>query len=208
MKTEKCPMCSSDGVPFYQETFYECNTCEGLFRPKSKLPSYQKEKERYLKHQNDPEDEGYQQFVKPLTDLLIANHTNEQLGLDFGAGNGSAVHKQLSDNGFNVKQYDPIYYNNPDLLNGKYDYIYACEVIEHFHHPYHEFSRLFRMLNEGGSLYCKTNIYDKDIDFDNWYYKNDFTHVFIYKNNTFNWIADNFNPADMKINENIIHFRM
>lgn len=200
-------MCKSDGTSFYKDIFYECNTCEGLFRPKSKLPSYQEEKERYLKHQNDPEDEGYQDFVKPLTDLLIANQTAEHIGLDFGAGSGSAVHKQLSDNGFVVKQYDPIYYNNPDLLNNKYDYIYACEVIEHFHHPFEEFSRLFNMLNPGGRLYCKTSIYTNDVDFDNWYYKNDFTHVFIYKNRTFQWIASNFNPSEMTINDNIIQFK-
>lgn len=206
MKKEKCPMCKSEGVPFYEESFYECGECYGLFRPKSKLPSYDAEKERYMKHNNDSNDKGYQEFVSPLTEMIRSNQNINQVGLDFGAGSGPVIHKELSEEGFNIKLYDPLYFNNPDLLNQKYDYIYACEVVEHFHHPYSEFNRLHNMLNEGGSLYCKTNIYNSDIDFGNWYYKNDFTHVFIYKNKTFDWVQNEFKFSNMSINNNIILF--
>ncbi|MGO1820189.1 MAG: hypothetical protein ACTH0S_10965 [Senegalia sp. (in: firmicutes)] len=60
------------------------------------------------------------------------------------------------------------------------------------------------MLNIGGSIFCMTSLYDEDIDFKNWYYKNDETHVFFYHKKALEWIKNEFNFSDLAIDEKLI----
>ena len=114
--------------------------------------------------------------------------------------------KFLKEKGYNLSLYDPIYHNFPELLEQEYDYIFACEVIEHLHNPYEEFNRLRAILKPEGKLYCMTHLYDDTIDFDRWYYKNDFTHVFIYTATTIDWVAKNCGFDNYTINNRLIIF--
>ena len=107
---------------------------------------------------------------------------------------------------FKIKAYDPIFHKNPKLLDEKYDYIACCEVIEHFYNPKKEFALLKKLLLKGGRLYCMTEIYDQNIDFGSWYYKNDPTHVFIYQRKTIDWINTEFGFSDVNINGRLITF--
>ena len=79
-------------------------------------------------------------------------------------------------------------------------------MIEHFYTPIKEFALLKNLLLKGGILYCMTDIYNQDIDFSSWYYKNDPTHVFIYQKNTINWIKNEFDFCDVKIIGRLITF--
>jgi hypothetical protein len=79
-------------------------------------------------------------------------------------------------------------------------------VIEHFYHPEKEFRLLKNLLQPNGRLYCMTHIYNPKIDFENWYYKNDPTHVFIYQEATLIWIKNNFNFASVTIDNRLISF--
>ncbi len=203
---ESCPLCNSSGKKFYKDIFYLCEKCNGIFRSKEILPSAEMEKARYEQHRNDINDVGYQQFVSPISDAIFLSYKPHHKGLDFGAGPGPVVSQILKNKGYNIKQFDPFFHNHPQLLNEKYDYIVCCEVMEHFHNPGNEFRLLRRLLQNGGSLFCMTNIYSEDIDFDQWYYKNDFTHVFIYQKQTLLWIKDHIGFTDMKIDKRLIHF--
>jgi hypothetical protein len=49
-----------------------------------------------------------------------------------------------------------------------------------------------------------TGIYNDNIDFSKWWYKNDLTHVFIFQEETFEWIKKEFAFKDMKIEKNFI----
>jgi hypothetical protein len=51
-----------------------------------------------------------------------------------------------------------------------------------------------------------TGIYKDDIDFSKWWYKNDLTHVFIYKQETFEWIKKEFEFKNIFIEKNFIKF--
>ena len=62
------------------------------------------------------------------------------------------------------------------------------------------------LLLENGALYCLTDIYDSSIDFHNWYYKNDFTHVFIYQKETLEWIKENIGFSKLEIQGRLISF--
>lgn len=201
-----CPLCNSNSKCFYKEQFFQCINCSGIFRPKELLPTLEEEQQRYDTHNNDTENKGYQNFVSPITNAIKANQQKNDLGLDLGAGPGPVIAKILIAEGYNIKLYDPIYHNNPELLSQKYDYIFACEVIEHFHNPKHEFARLYDILNLTGRLYCMTHLYEDSINFSKWYYKNDFTHVFIYTKETIEWIAEEFKFEKMRIDNRLIVF--
>jgi SAM-dependent methyltransferase len=150
------------------------------------------EKLRYEEHNNDVFDDGYRSFVSPLVNKVLEDFSSGHEGLDFGAGPGPVVSKILEENNYQIKQYDPFFHDYPELLKAKYDYVACCEVIEHFHIPRKEFELLKSLLRNNAKLYCMTHLYDDSIDFSNWYYKNDNTHVFFYQAETMNWIKSEF----------------
>ncbi len=204
-----CPLCNSDSEIFYQfkkRLYYQCNNCSGIFVDKNLIPNKEAEIKRYKEHKNDVNDENYQQFVSPITSAIMRDFSQEDKGLDFGAGTGPVISKVLKDNNFKISLYDPLFHNYPNILESQYNYIACCEVIEHFHNPPKEFNLLKKLLLENGKLYCMTSLYDKSIDFHNWNYKNDLTHVFIYHENTIHWIKKHFGFSKALIEGRLITF--
>jgi SAM-dependent methyltransferase len=201
---EVCPLCYSKAEIFSDKGFYICKECSGVFRDKKFFLSPSEEKGRYEKHNNDVNDKDYLQFVSPITESVLSEYTPTHTGLDFGAGTGSAVSKVLKDNKYNIELYDPFFHNQPELLEKKYDYIACCEVMEHFHSPAKEFRLLKDLLKPKGTLYCMTHLYSPEIKFDDWYYKNDPTHVFFFQKNTLEWIKENFGFSSLYINKRLI----
>ena len=88
-----------------------------------------------------------------------------------------------------------------------YDYIVSCEVFEHFHNPKKEIDRLVSILNTNGVLLIMTMLYDDQIDFKDWYYRNDSTHVFIYTKQTMEYIAHENQLKIEVITDRFIVFR-
>lgn len=202
----QCPLCKKEGEFFLKHEYLRCSHCDAIFKHPRLLPSIEEEKKRYTLHNNDVEDPKYQKFVSPLTDAICDHFAPQSLGLDFGCGSGPVISKVLSDNGYKILQYDPLFYNDKKALEKKYDYIVCCEVIEHFHNPNKEFALLRSLLKEGGKLYCKTHPFDESIDFASWYYKEDETHVFFYQENTFLWIKEHFGFSVVELDGRMITF--
>ena len=206
MQTQACPLCNSTSSQFEENTFLICNNCKGIFRPQSQLPTEISEKSRYEDHENNATDVHYQKFVEPITNAIFQNFTQNDTGLDFGSGASSPIKQVLTQKDYNIQQYDPFFHNNTNLLKQTYDYIAACEVIEHFHNPAKEFKLLYKLLKPTGTLLCMTHLYNETIDFKNWYYRRDKTHTFIYQTETINYIQKAFNFQSNKINNRLIIF--
>ena len=207
--TNHCPLCNSIGTVFYQNNerlYYQCNNCFGIFVDKELKLNKEEEMLRYKEHNNDIEDVKYQKFVFPITSSIMRDFTQNNKGLDFGAGTGPVISKILKDNDFLIQQYDPFFHNYPDLLEERYDYIACCEVVEHFHNPKKEFGLLKKLLLQDGKLYCMTDIYNTSINFHNWYYKNDPTHVFIYHKKTVHWIKEKFGFLNVTIEGRLVTY--
>lgn len=169
-----CPLCHSTTTPFSEyktRRYYACNNCKGIILQPDQYMTFENEEKHYRFHNNDVEDKGYQKFVSPITSNILKDFTIENIGLDFGAGTGSAISKVLRDNDYQIAEYDPYFHPFPELLENQYDYIACCEVVEHFHHPDKEFRLLKNLLKPNGKLYCMTHLYNPEIDFENWYYK-------------------------------------
>jgi SAM-dependent methyltransferase len=206
--TQKCPLCSKTSATFYKtdkQHFYFCENCKGIFLDKNQLLDIHEEKDRYYLHKNHINDFGYIKFADPIIAAVKDNFNTTHQGLDFGAGHTPVISEVLKKDNFQVEIYDPIFFNNPKILEKKYDFITSCEVIEHFYNPKKEFELLHKMLKPNGKLICMTHIFN-GIDFDSWYYKKDPTHVFLYQKDTLKWIKNNFNFKDIYINNRLIIF--
>jgi Methyltransferase domain len=191
-----CPLCESS-TSFYgsfrEKDYYHCSTCYGILMDPQFYLTEDEEVARYKTHNNDVNDRGYQKFVSPIVNAVKEKYNqHHHIGLDFGAGTGPVITKLLEDDGYTVKLYDPFFWNNPKTLEDKYDFIVSCEVIEHFYSPKKEFDLLFSLLNDHGTLYLKTDLYDESTNFETWYYKNDPTHVFFYHEKTLDWIKHHY----------------
>lgn len=204
-----CTLCNA-GTSFFasfrDRSYYRCTNCASVIMNPSDRIGREKERQRYQLHNNDVNDPGYQKFVKPIVDSIRDRFTRGHKGLDFGAGTGPVISKLLRDSGYIIEIYDPFFHNYEELLSQKYDYIVCCEVIEHFHCPVREFELLCSMLKKGGVLYCMTEPLQGGIDFINWYYKNDETHVIFYNEHTFRWIRDNIGFTDLDIHGRLVRF--
>jgi len=210
-KTEKqnCPLCETSSIyyaTFKERHYLKCINCFSLFLSEDCRLNESDEKNRYLEHDNDINDEGYRKFVSPLTNHVLKKYKMDSLGLDYGAGTGPVISTVLNESGYSINGYDPYFSPDETVLNQKYDYITCCEVIEHFYYPKKEFIKLKNLLKDNGELICKTDLYDETIDFNNWYYKNDPTHVFFYSINTFKWIQKNIGFNKVSIEGRVVIF--
>lgn len=205
MKKE-CPLCNTKASLFYKDTqtYYKCCNCYGIFVDKDELPNEESEKERYELHDDDTEDLGYIKFVSPITSAIMNDFKKTDDGLDFGAGTSAIIASVLHKSDYMLRNYDPYFHINPELLEQKYDYISSCEVVEHFYNPHKEFLLLRKLLKDGGKLYLMTEPYKDGIDFSKWYYKNDPTHVFFYTQKTFEWIKKEYGFSSLKIDARLI----
>ena len=208
-KQSSCPLCQTVSGIFYKEEkhlFYRCKECRGIFRSEDQRLSNSAETERYLLHQNPEFDKGYYQFILPIIEEVRSFALHGSTGLDYGCGQHQVLLKNLVGEGFKMYGYDPIFLAEKKALKLEYDFIVACEVIEHFYHPFEEFQRLKKLLAPKGKLICKTDVFYSDKDFSNWYYKNDPTHVFIYTEATFDWIRENMGFKHVKVDGRVITF--
>lgn len=188
----ECTLCLTPLQDKIDEEYYDCPLCKALVKDISLYPDEENEKLRYLTHINDVNDTRYQNFTSPITNYILDNYSKDHQGLDFGCGTGPVITKMLRDFGYPVRQFDPYFANHPENLERTYDFIAACEVVEHFYNPRREFQKLLQLLNNNGSLVIMTLIYNDSKDFKTWYYRMDPTHVFIYRRETFDYILKEF----------------
>jgi 2-polyprenyl-3-methyl-5-hydroxy-6-metoxy-1,4-benzoquinol methylase len=166
------------------------------------------EKSRYEQHNNDINDPGYQDFVKPIVNGILTDFTKKDCGLDFGCGTGPVITKLLRAQNYTIHTYDPLFNNNRNALERPYNFIACCEVIEHFHNPLKDFQLLKSLLLPHGKLYCMTELYNESIDFEKWYYKNDDTHVIFYHTKTVEWIKENLGFNKVRTKDRLIIFEI
>ncbi|MEM1307804.1 MAG: class I SAM-dependent methyltransferase [Pseudomonadota bacterium] len=177
--------------PDRERRYYRCATCALRFLDPAQHPDRATERAHYDFHENDPRDAGYRRFLSRLADPLVAKLAPGARGLDYGCGPGPALAHMLSDAGFRMSVFDPIYANDTAALapTTAYDFVTCTETAEHFHNPAREFNRLERLIRPGGTLAIMTCFQTDDARFANWHYRKDPTHVAFYREETFAWLA-------------------
>lgn len=190
---DTCPLCISSEIQDYYEDkkrrYLQCERCDLVFVATEFLPDRLQEKAEYDLHENSFEDTGYRQFLNRAFMPVTEKQTPPASGLDFGCGPAPVLADMLTQAGFSMKWYDPIYANDKSVLSGRYDFITCTEAIEHFHRPVQEISLLTSLLKPDGLLVIMTKRVETPEKFANWHYKNDMTHVSFFSASTFDYIG-------------------
>jgi len=209
-ESQRCLLCDSRAnlfARFNGKKYFQCRNCRSVMLDPAEHPSLLEEKMRYDKHINNIEDPGYRNFIRPLVEAVEKDCAVEGEGLDFGAGPGPVAAAMLGEKGYQVTLYDIFYHPDETVLSKSYDFIICSEVIEHFRSPADEFRKLRRLLRPNGWLYCMTEMYTEEVDFKNWPYKNDPTHLFFYHSFAFKWIEDNIGFSEVRFKNRLIIYR-
>jgi hypothetical protein len=210
IERQTCRLCHHE-MSYFSTTrkrdYYRCPQCDSIQLIQSQILPPLVEKNVYDTHHNDVHDPRYQAFVSPVTDYILSHFDKNHMGLDFGSGPGPVVAEMLKQNGYQINLYDPYYHNDLKNLAMKYNYIIACEVIEHFNYPSKVFNQLSNLIQPTGSWVFFTWLYDESIDFNQWHYKNDETHVIFYTKKTLNFIKKAYHFEDLYIQDRLIVFR-
>ncbi len=204
-----CSLCNCSTQEFQtvnDREYVQCSGCKAILLSPENYLSPQAEKFWFGLHNNDVNDPGYIAFVSPIVNRIKADFPKKSQGLDFGCGTGPVIASELIKSGYAVALYDPYFHPNKNVLRNKFDFIICCEVMEHFKNPFKEFLLLRSLLTDNGKLYCKTEMWNDALDFQNWHYKNDLTHVIFYNRETLEWIQSNLNFSRIEILSNSIIF--
>lgn len=199
-----CPLCRSAATPV-DARYLDCTVCRSRFLHADHYLTPDAEKAEYELHENDIHDPRYQAFVSPIAESVIARHSPGDSGLDFGSGPASVIAHILHPYGFRMQAYDPFFRRDASLLDQTYDFITCSETVEHFHAPGAEFDRLHSLLKPGGTLHISTLLYHDSIPFENWHYRRDPTHVFLYRVETFEWIKETLRFSELHIAGRLVY---
>lgn len=206
----KCLLCHHTDVSVYYKSkkasFYECSSCQVVFRNPEELLALEAEKQRYLLHNEDASDIGYRASVLPLVNTINKQFPLSAKGLDYGAGTSAIVAKMLTEKGFQMQLWDPFFHPNTNVFDQTYSFISCSETIEHFHHPLQEFQRMYDALEPKGILFCKTELLPEKEKFKDWYYKNDITHVSFFSKASLEWVQKQIGFTTLAIYGNVIVF--
>ena len=189
-----CPLCAANQIQFYFEdknrSYLQCLHCDLVFVPEQQRLDSQSEKAHYDHHINNPDDQGYRQFLSRLSLPLLERIGPKSKGLDFGCGPGPALAAMLREAGHDVSLYDIYFHPNADALDKIYDFVTATEVIEHLYYPNEIWSRWLNLVREGGWIGIMTKLVTDFDGFVNWHYKFDPTHVCFFSRATFRYLAE------------------
>ncbi len=190
-------------------TYRVCPKCDLISKEKEYHLSDKTEKERYDLHHDTSTNQGYLNILNNLINLYVRPLKSVKTVLDYGSGPYPTLKKLLSEEGFEVNDFDPFYNNNIEYQNYKYDLIISTEVFEHFSNPIKEIKHLLSLMNDRGYLLIMTNFRTMPADeFTSWWYRRDETHVSFFNKNTFDYISKEFDLKEIDCNnKNIILFQ-
>lgn len=201
-----CPLCHGDRATEFRVenlTYLHCAACDLRYLDPAARLSEDEERERYGLHEAG--DEGYRKFVSPMLEMLRDRVPRKARGLDFGAGRYPVLSGYLRDLGYDVTLYDPFFW--PNEVRGPFDFIAACEVVEHLYDPKAVFTRLYDWLQPGGWLTIMTDLVQADTRFETWHYRRDPTHVVFYSEATFHWIAERYGFQEVTRHGRVVGLR-
>ncbi len=189
-----CPLCLHQQThPYFSDKrrdYLQCGQCALVFVDPSQRLDATTEKAHYDLHENDPSDAGYRRFLSRIADPLAERISPQSHGLDFGCGPGPTLSILLQERGHEMELYDLYYHPDKAVLEHKYDFITATEVIEHLYDPYNVWQQWLNLVKPKGWIGLMTKMVI-DVDaFATWHYKNDITHVIFFSRETFQFLAE------------------
>ncbi|MFN7025293.1 MAG: class I SAM-dependent methyltransferase [Pseudorhizobium sp.] len=210
--TVTCRLCGGSNLCLVEASparpYWQCQRCDAVFVDQAALPSRALEHEHYCRHENDPTDPQYRQFLARLGEPLLERLPAQSSGLDYGCGPGPGLAAMFREAGHEITLFDPFFAPDRSVLATQYDFILCCEVAEHFHQPGEQFALLTSLIRSGGWIGIMTCFRDRDRSFEGWHYRRDPTHVVFYTEDTFAWIGRKHGLAVEIPRKNVALLRM
>lgn len=197
MSSINCKVCNNNELVKLEgkrlrAPYYHCKRCDLIFVSSEALIYGEEERERYSRHNNSLENEGYvNMFKRFIESALLPFRAQLTNALDYGSGPGPVLAHLLDELGLEVEHYDP-YFSPEKVYQGKkYSLITSTEVFEHFKEPAKELELLTGLLKPGGLLAIMTHFHLGDYErFKKWWYIIDNTHCTFYSRKSFDFIAE------------------
>ena len=190
----KCRLCESEACGFVgtdgKRTFVRCSSCHLVFVPAEDMVSVEDEKRRYAEHDNSAADANYIEYIGSFADEIGRVPVASPRVLDFGSGPAQVLEKVLGERGVACVSYDPLYGIGEGALDGAYDVVAICEVMEHVRDLKKELDIVKRLINHSGYAVVRTELYTEQTDFETWWYARDITHVNFFRLTTMLRIAE------------------
>ena len=185
----RCPLCGQRSAAFNAATrktsrrYYRCETCGFVALAPGQRPAYAAAKARYLLHDNDPDDEGYRNFMGGfVSDAILPYIAPGARVLDFGSGPRPALAALLASLGHPGDLYDPHFAKTRAWRRRLYEAIALHEVAEHLAAPGATLGILAARVAPGGVIAIRTRFLpERSQDFAEWWYRMDPTHVSFYE---------------------------
>ncbi len=211
MSDETCRLCAAKGTVFGSlqsdpRVFFRCETCGSVFLGRANLLSPEDEEKRYLQHRNQRTPE-YEKFLNRLLAPLVQVVPPGSQGLDFGCGPVPVLSEMLTEQGFQMQNFDPFFFSNSRALEAEYDFVTCSETVEHFHEPLTGWTQLHARLRPGGRLGVMTQMRTQWEGFFDWHYPRDPTHVQFYSPRTMRWIGHKFGMEPVFFPDGVVIFQ-
>lgn len=191
----RCPLCGTGTEPFHAQwrrEYRRCPQCALICVPPGLHLDATREKAQYERHDNDPADPRYRQFLSRTADAVMARVDPPARGLDFGSGPGPTLSVMLEEAGYSLTLYDKFYAPDPSAFDRSYDFVTSTETFEHLDAPAATLEQLLACLRPGGWLIVMTKRPGDQAMFARWHYTADPTHISFFSEATFRWIADHW----------------
>jgi hypothetical protein len=182
MDSIACKLCLASGCTAVgwnkDREFLHCPSCGLIFVPPDCWLTPERERARYEHHDNTVANTGYVRFLDQIANVVADLVPKDAGVLDFGSGEHAVLTELLRRQGFAATAYDPLYRRGESALQGTYEVIVLCEVIEHLRELRTELLSLEACMNPGGYMIVRTQCYPPSVaDIASWWYARDTTHV-------------------------------
>lgn len=207
----QCPLCLSGYLLDYyrdkKRNYLQCRHCDLVFvEPCFQLPA-DEEKAEYDLHENSVYDEGYRQFLSRVVKPLQQRLNTGDKGLDFGCGPAPALVTMMAEFGWEMSRYDLFYYPDTLVLNCRYQFVTATELVEHVYDASALWPLLWSLLEPRGILAIMTKRVINRDRFASWHYKNDKTHLCFYSEKTFLYLAELLSATITFVDDDVVFLK-
>lgn len=169
--------------------YHACPACGWILLDPPRHPALEAQKERYLQHENAPDNPGYVEFFRKFLAACVTPYVPKGCrALDLGCGPGPVLAGLLREAGHPTEIFDPIFF--PEDPWGMFGLITCTEVLEHLADPVEALGPWVERLEPGGILAGMTLFHPDDpVKFGDWFYRRDPTHVSFYVPRTLGALA-------------------